>query len=121
MKTLLELALNRSEAANRCLSLGEQFITHFHKVYEEGVNGDSFHHHCSEMQGWWDTVTRIRLKPKGKLIPYSQLHDWFFTAGSEVGDYLSDDDEQECYEILIRTLNRGDKVEDLIRSILVSH
>lgn len=118
---LLEMALNRGEAIDRCCILGEKFIQHFHKLFMEGKSDPNFNHHCSEMQGWWNSVCEIRLKHNNKLLTNTNLIDWFFTVGAAVEDYLKDPDEIEAYnKFYIALLYNGFKsdVKEIVYSIM---
>lgn len=107
MKFLIEMAYERNDAIERCANLGKQFIEHFKKVVDGGVNDDDFGHHCNEMQVWYNDVKNIVLKYNKKKITNSQLIDWFFTIGSSV-EYILDDKYVDFYEdFIIILLNNG--------------
>ena len=102
MKVLKEMAYTRSDAIDRCASLGSKFIEHFIKCQTEKDLG-TIGHHLSEMDAWWESVKSIRLKPSTKPLSPTQLVDWFFTAGSSVEDMLPDklQDEYEKYIVIL--------------------
>lgn len=49
-ETIDEQAFSRTEIIDKCNSLGDQFIEHFDKIYNEN-NEETIKHHASEMQG----------------------------------------------------------------------
>ena len=118
MIKLKELALNIDKAIDRANSLGKQFVKHFHKVYVEGISSRDFHHHCKELQTFWEDVCSIRLKTNNKLVPMSYINDWFFTVGKSVEDLFDDENEQDVYEVFMKKLDRGDNVKELLLKIL---
>lgn len=113
-----EMAYDRSDAINRCASLGKKFITHFHKVYVGGLDDVDFPHHCQEMQTWYEDVRSIRLKSNKKLLTVMNLLDWFFTVGSSIEDYLPEVTEAHCYDEFIDILVDNDNVEESFKLVL---
>lgn len=105
-KYLFEMAYNKIDAMERCASLGEKFVEHFHKIYNE-PNSQVINHWCNEMQAWYDSVIKIVLKPKSKHLTRTQMRDWFFTFGSSTVEYFNNIKENEIYEEFI------DKLEDI--------
>ena len=65
---LNEMSYPRSEAIDRCASLGEKFIEHFEKSYIGGIDSEDLKHHCAEMQSWYDAVNRMTIKPRAKML-----------------------------------------------------
>lgn len=88
---LIEMSHKRTDAMDICMSLGEQFIKHFDKIYNENDEG-TIHHHAEEMQSWVDKVFKLTLKPDGKYIRKDDLMGWFFEAGSNPEDYFTGPD-----------------------------
>ena len=116
---LNEMALSRSDAIDRCMNLGNQFINHFHKAVLDTIE-ESFSHHCSEMQNWFNMVKDIVLKHNGKRIKSDDLINWFFTAGSSV-ELKIEEKYQEIYEELYLRLlgNRNSSnVENILKEII---
>lgn len=114
---LNELALQRTDAIDRCYSLGKNFIEHFHKVYmnpdEETIN-----HWGSEMQAWYDAVRDITLKYNNKHLNKSQMKDWFYSFGSSYEEYFNNDlNEIDCYESFIDELDNNDEVITSLKNI----
>ena len=104
-----EVAISRSDAITTCASLGRKFIEHFVKAVQEGPTSDSFHHHCTEMQGWWDIVKDFKF--------------WFLTAGSDIDKLFENmPTEQNLYEmfVVIFLKHRADiNIEETIKYVLV--
>lgn len=113
-----EMAFNRMDAIDKCISLGKLFINHFLKVVEEGRESNDFSHHCHEMQNWYDEVKGIKLKSNNKFISKTHLIDWFFTVGQSPEDFMSDD-LVGMYEDLYLELLRGKRVKDIFEEFLV--
>lgn len=90
---LNEMAMERSDAINRCMELGKKFIEHFDKIMNN-KRSQSVNRWMNEMQGWFDQVDRIILKPKSKKILFTNLIDWFFTVGSSPEEYLNKNIEE---------------------------
>lgn len=89
-----EMSIRRNDAFSKCIDLSSPFLEHFLKVYNEGVESPSFHHHCSEMQRWWNTVNHFIFRHNNRRISPSELIDWFFLGGSDI-DTLFDGDTQK--------------------------
>ena len=116
---LNEMSMSRSDAIDRCISLGKKFIEHFHKVYNSPYD-DSVKHWIIEMEGWYNSVKEIRIKPKGKFLGITLLNDCFFTAGAEPTDFVKmSDEEYEAYEKFYTALNRGLSIREAIREIIL--
>lgn len=98
-----EMALNRSDAIDRCCNQGKQFVEHFHKCFHEGVDSDSFQYHCIEMQAFWDNVKFIILQQNKKQISSDNLLNWFFLCGSDL-EHMIEEPFQDTYEILYLSL-----------------
>lgn len=97
-----DMALSRTDAMDRCISLGKRFIEHFDKIYKN-PNDRSVQHWKGEMKGWLDSVKEIKLKNTNKPLLNTELHDWFFTAGANVGDFIKSPltDEITAYDKFI--------------------
>ena len=116
-----EMALSRTDAIERCCSLGTQFAEHFDKVYKDGKDALSFRHHCVEMQAWWNSACNIKLKPHNKSLTVEHLVDWFFTAGQGTEDLLHDSDEITYYDMLMLELlqkRSTANIEEVLRATL---
>lgn len=100
--TIVDMALSRVDAMDRCISLGKRFIEHFDKIYKN-PNDSSVQHWKGEMKGWLDSVKEIKLKNTNKPLLNTELHDWFFTAGANVGDFIKSPltDEITAYDKFI--------------------
>ena len=118
-----EMDISRADAIITCVSLGKKFIEHFIKAVQEGPTADSFHHHCAEMQTWWNTVKNFKFKHNNKLIDIISLADWFLTAGSDIDTLFENmPTEQNLYEMLVEIIlkHREDiNIEETIRYLLV--
>ena len=99
---IYDMALSRADAMERCISLGKRFIEHFDKIYKN-PNDSSVQHWRGEMKGWLDSVKEIKLKNTNKPLLNTELHDWFFTAGANVGDFIKNPigDEIRVYDKFI--------------------
>ena len=113
---LIEMSISRDKAVERCMSLGKQFIKHFDKIYNENDEG-TIKHHAMEMQEWLDTVLYITLKPKGKYIRMTDIHDWFIDGGGDPERFFTGPDidvEVEVYgKFYLNTLLYGDVLQAL--------
>lgn len=115
-----EMAFSKSDAIDKCIELGHQFIDHFHKVYKENQTSYNYIHHCNEMQSWLDECRKILIDTNHCLIGINLL-DWFFTAGecidSDTG--FIDNNEIEFYNkfILLLALDRNSKIIDVLNSM----
>ena len=83
---LCEMSLPRKDALSACLGVGYRFAEHFVKVMEDKDGNKA--HHISEMQAFWDSVKRIRMKSNNKLIPNRNIFDWFFSFGGDIEDIV---------------------------------
>lgn len=105
---LVDMALTRQDAMDRCVSLGKKFIEHFDKIYNNR-NNNTFNHWAKEMKNWLNQVKEIKLKPKNNYILNGQLRDWFFTAGAAPEDFMlnPDDKELQMYDNFCEKLLSG--------------
>lgn len=115
-----DFVLARTDAMNRCISLGKQFIEHFDKIYSDPTN-QANNHWIKEMCGWWDSVKQIKLKSTNKPILNGELRDWFFTAGANPQDFMhtATNEELSAYDSFITNVINGVSVEDAIREAFV--
>ena len=113
---LLEMALSRLDAMDRCIDYGEKFCEHFNIICKEGINSANFKHHCGELQGWFKIVSKIKFKHNSKPITDEDLIDWFFTASQTYEDVI-DSDYLDVYKKFIQKLLLRDN--QLISDILI--
>ena len=92
-----EMAMERSKAIDRCISLGEQFVEHFDKVYNDN-DEETIKHHGEEMQGFLDQVLSIKLKENHKPLNEKQIYDWFITCGQLPVDLFDNETEASVYD-----------------------
>ena len=78
---LLEMAMSRSAAIDRCETLGIRFIDHFKKIVME-PEAQVVNHWINEMQGWMDSVNRIVLTHNNKVLTTVDKLNWFINATS---------------------------------------
>ncbi len=119
---LQEMALSRPDAMDRCYSLGIKFIEHFDKIYSNFQDPDVPHWE-GEMQGWFDSIKRIKLKSTNKPLLDRQIIDWFFTATTFPEDIVDmDEDEQETYDkfctLLLTNLSVKKSIDKIIGALL---
>ncbi len=82
-----DMAISRSQAMDKCMSLGECFIKHFDKIYKN-PNARECNHWIAEMDAWYKAVKKITLKTTGKPMLRGELRDWFFTAGANPENFI---------------------------------
>lgn len=121
-QSLTEMAMSRTDAIDRCQSLGKQFITHFDKIYNES-DKEVRSHWESEMNTFWEKVKDIKLKGNKNSLSFSNLHDWFFTACQNAEDFMTAEDkeaEEELYNNFIIGLhqNRNKQVSEVLSQLL---
>ena len=117
-----EMAMTRTNAISTCMDLGERFIEHFHKIYDEGKISENFNHRCAEMQSWLDKCKSIKLKSNNKYLTPVNLIDWFFTAGGGIDEDngFTNGTEIDTYNKFILALasNKDIKVKNVLQQIL---
>lgn len=122
-KIATEQAQRRADAIITCMDLGDLFIQHFHKIFKEGKDSESFSHHCQEMQAWLDKCRKIKLQSTKKYVTPENLVDWFFTAGGLIDEDngFTSIDEITTYNDLITKLSidRNSKVFNIAKDVLV--
>lgn len=115
MEISTEMLMTRAKAIFTCVSLSVQFANHFEKALEDKRNNfDTFIHHCTELNSFWNSVKNIRLKPNNRLITDVNLIDCFFTGGQDVTDMVSEENE-EIYNKFINILLR-DRNIDIVKA-----
>ena len=92
-----EQAMTQKDEMDRCISLGNQFIEHFDKIYND-KNEDANKRRAQEMQDWLEQVNRIKLTHNNRFIPFDKKIDWFFTAGSDADTLFDDVRESEKFD-----------------------
>ena len=99
---LNEMAMSRRDAINKCLDLSKPFIEHFHRLFND-TNEDTRNHHLSEMQNWYDQVSKIKLTKTNKYLNEKNLYDWFFTGCQLMSDWFENEDGDEIsrYEVFV--------------------
>ena len=119
---LNEMALYRQDALERCIGLGKKFVEHFDKIYNNR-NSIDVEHWKKEMEGWWNKVKDIQLKPSSKRIYNVDLIDWFFDGGESAINFMTAEDkltERDVYEEFeYRLLGRNTTVIELIDEMLL--
>ncbi len=120
---LFEMVFSKTDAMDRCISLGKKFIEHFDKLYKDPKN-ISANHWMGEMQGWFDTIKKIVLKHSNKQLSNTQLVDWFFTAGStfevmlEIKEPTKEDKkESDCYNNFIKRVLKTENIRESFENI----
>lgn len=117
MMQLNEMALSRADAMERCYSLGIKFIEHFHKIYTNPADV-SVNHWENEMQGWFNSIRRLKLKTTGKPLLNRQIIDWFLTACAFPEDVVDmSEDEQISYDTFCTLLLNNLSVKESIESL----
>lgn len=92
--SLSDMALSRTDAMDRAISLGRQFIKHFDKIYKNPKD-NAVEHWKSEMRTWFGDVKSIKLKSNHQPLLNSEIHDWFLTAGAEAQDFMKSPTQEE--------------------------
>lgn len=113
-----DMALSRSDAMERCISLGKKFIEHFDKIYKD-PNCQAVNHWTSEMQGWLNNVREIKLKTTNKTLLDGNLRDWFFTAGALPEDFMTNAiyEELEAYDKFVNLILNGKTIIEALKEI----
>lgn len=113
---LNEMALDRSDAIDRCVRLGRQFIAHFEKIYNN-PHLETVHHWAKKMQSWFDEIDRIKLRGKSRSLSLPQKINWFYSCGEYYEEIFDNDTNKiEMYEDFIDEL---EKTKDVYHSIHV--
>ena len=121
---LHEMAYSIQQAITKCNGLAKRFIEHFEKAYNDSVFSNNFHHHCHEMQVWWNDAKDIRLKTNNKKVSNTNLMDWFFTNGSTPEEFFTDETMIDVYnEFIIEILHNRENadIEKILREILIKY
>lgn len=113
-----DMALSRTDAMDRCISLGKKFIEHFDKVYKN-PNDSARNHWLSEMNTWWKSVKEIKLKNTNKPPLNGEYRDWFFTAGANPEDFMKTPTymESKSYDDFVNALLNGVNIESAVKRI----
>lgn len=117
-KLIKDMALSRTDAMDRCISLGKKFIEHFDKLFKE-PNSNARNHWVSEMKNWYKAVKEIKLKQTNKPILDGELRDWFFTAGANPQDFMTSPTTEELsiYDAFTSKVISGNSIESALRSL----
>lgn len=118
MDSINDMALSRTDAMDRCISLGKKFIEHFDKVYKN-PNDSARNHWLSEMNTWWKSVKEIKLKNTNKPPLNGEYRDWFFTAGANPEDFMKAPTymESKSYDEFVSALLNGANMESAVKRI----
>lgn len=118
---LIEMALARRDAIDRCISYGSEFCEHFNIICDEGIYSDDFKHHCGELQGWFKIVCKIKLKDTKKAPSNEDLVDWFFTAGQNIEDVIKKNYisiYEKFVDIMLNNRDDSKLVSDILEDLL---
>lgn len=90
------------------MTLGRNFITAFHTLYEY-PHAEAREHFIAEMQSWYNTVCDIKIRETDLPILNQQIYDWFLTAGASIENFIYNKNEIMCYDefavVLLYTKN----------------
>lgn len=86
--------LNRLEAMNHCIALGEKFMHSFHNVYNH-KNSENNKECIAQMSMCFKEAKNIILEEKDRPLLTIELMDWFFTAGSNYKIIINEFSEDE--------------------------
>lgn len=113
-----DIVLSRTDAMDRCISLGKKFIQHFDKIYKH-PESDARIHWMTEMESWYKKVKEIKLKQSNDYILSGELRDWFFTAGANPQDFMQNptNEELKIYDNFTNKLISGNNIQTALRSI----
>jgi rubrerythrin len=116
--SIQDMALSRTDAMDRCISLGKQFIQHFDKMYKEPTNSAT-EHWLAEMDNWYKSVKQIKLKQNNSPLLTGELRDWFFTAGANAVDFMKSADrkEEEVYDKFVNDIISKDSVREAYKNL----
>ena len=90
---LNEMSVSRPEAMEKCEALGIKFIEHFVKIYNN-PHSQTVHHWSKEMQAWYDSVSRIKIKKINKPLTIPEKIDWFYSFTDSYEDYFNNDEDK---------------------------
>ena len=117
-----EQAMKRGIVVEKCNHLGQIFAKHFVKCMNDisHIDVDSLHHHCKEMQSWWNDVRNDKIKSNNKVLTDTNLKDWFFSAGANYEDYVGYLNVEK-YEQFIKALlkDRSQDIYELMCKLFV--
>lgn len=108
-----EMSMERHDAVSRCIDLGKLFIEHFDKIYKEPTS-NPVNHWIQEMQNWFNSITKITLKPYTRKLDRTKINDWFLTAGSSPEEYFDTEHEIESYDTFCNYLLISNSVHDAL-------
>lgn len=111
-----EQTMTQRDAMDKCISLGNQFIEHFDKIYN-GKNEDTNKRHAQEMQDCLEQVNRIKLTHNNRFIPFDKKIGWFFTAGSDADTLFNDVREAERFEDFLALVAVNNDVIKSLKSL----
>ncbi len=92
MKTTYKL--NKLEATNHCIALGEKFMHSFHNIYVN-KNSENNKEQIAQMNMCFREAKNIILVGKDRPLLTIELMDWFFTAGSNYETIINEYSEAE--------------------------
>lgn len=116
---MVDMAMQRNDAIDRCIKLGEKFIEHFHKIYKN-PSDINVNHRAGEMQGWLNSVKKIKLKESKDFILNGDLYDWFYTAGSSPDVIVPEMDHNELkiYDKFVMKCLINNNVKNSIKEVI---
>ena len=115
-----DMALSRTDAMDRCISLGKKFIQHFDKIYRN-PKSSAKDHWISEMNSWYKSVKEIKLKQSNDYILSGELRDWFFTAGANPQDFMINptNEEIKLYDEFTNKILNGNNINNILKGALI--
>jgi len=86
----MAIILNREEAYNKAVELGKQFINAFNQIIDRPDATDKQIWY-GEMTNAYRTCRLIQIQPKNISLGTSDLICWFFRAGQQKQELISED------------------------------
>lgn len=116
---IIDMAMSKNEAIDKCMELGEKFIEHFHKIYKN-PNDVNVNYWAGEMQGWLNTVRKIKLKITKDYLNDGHLWDWFYTACSDPESVVREitPEEAKVYYRVVEKCLISNNVRNSIKEVI---
>lgn len=115
--SLEESAMPRKAALDKCWNLGDQFIAHFDKIYNDNDEG-TIKHHAAEMQNWLNQILNIKLRENNRGLSVEKIINYFLTRGSDAETLFKDNlTEADAYDDFIAEVVKDWNVADALRRV----
>lgn len=105
---LFEMAFERRKAMDTIVNLSPQIFEHFIKLFVVNIPLTK-NHWVKEINGWFNIINKIYLKPKNRRLSYEEIYNWLIF---ESAPYYSSEFIDSSVQRMLRMEYKGIDVKE---------